>query len=299
MYAGERAFLAGALPFIREGVAAGEPVLVVVGADKIELLRAHLDGEGERVRFADMAAVGANPARIIPAWHDFVREHAAPGRPVRGIGEPITADRSAAALTECHRHEALLNLAFARADGFRLLCPYDTEALDAGVLAEARRTHPFVLEHGAPRASARYAGIAAAAAPFDDPLPEPPAQRDTLRFDADALPAVRALVLARAAAAGLDDARARDLVLGVHEIASNSVRHGGGQGALDVWADGDALICQVRDEGLIDRPLAGRERPAAGQFGGYGLWLANHLCDLVQVRSGAAGTVVRLHMAIA
>ena len=30
-------------------------------------------------------------------------------------------------------------------------------------------------------------------------------------------------------------------------------------------------------------------------MGGRGVWLANQLCDLVQIRSGAAGTVVRLH----
>jgi anti-sigma regulatory factor (Ser/Thr protein kinase) len=30
--------------------------------------------------------------------------------------------------------------------------------------------------------------------------------------------------------------------------------------------------------------------------GGRGLWLVNQLCDLVQLRSSAAGGVVRLHM---
>jgi hypothetical protein len=35
LYAGEVDFLTGTLPFIREGVAAGEPVLVVVSAAKI------------------------------------------------------------------------------------------------------------------------------------------------------------------------------------------------------------------------------------------------------------------------
>ena len=44
-----------------------------------------------------------------------------------------------------------------------------------------------------------------------------------------------------------------------------------------------------------------RRSPAAsarvhGQPGGYGLWLANQLCDLVQIRSLPAGTAVRLHM---
>ena len=41
--------------------------------------------------------------------------HAAPGAALRGIGEPIWAERSAAELVECQRHESLLNLAFADA----------------------------------------------------------------------------------------------------------------------------------------------------------------------------------------
>ena len=32
--------------------------------------------------------------------------------------------------------------------------------------------------------------------------------------------------------------------------------------------------------------------------GGRGLWLVNHLCDLVQVRSSQAGNVIRLHMSL-
>ena len=79
------------------------------------------------------------------------------------------------------------------------------------------------------------------------------------------------------------------------EVASNSVTHGGGGGTLRVWLEEDTLVCEVRDRGIIDVPLAGRERPEPGQLGGYGLWLANLLCDLVQVRSFPDGSVVRLH----
>ena len=56
------------------------------------------------------------------------------------------------------------------------------------------------------------------------------------------------------------------------------------------------LICEVRDGGRIDDPLAGRRRPSAAQVGGYGLWLANQVCDLVQLRSVPQGMVVRVHM---
>ena len=73
---------------MREGVGRDEPVLVVVAAHKIELLREELNGDAERVPFADMGSVGTNPARIIPAWEEFVDAHLREDRPVRGVGEP-------------------------------------------------------------------------------------------------------------------------------------------------------------------------------------------------------------------
>ena len=44
--------------------------------------------------------------------------------------------------------------------------------------------------------------------------------------------------------------------------------------------------------------MVGRVRPEVTQLGGRGLWLANQLCDLMQIRSGSGGTRVRLQMAI-
>jgi hypothetical protein len=58
------------------------------------------------------------------------------------------------------------------------------------------------------------------------------------------------------------------------------------------------MVCEVRDSGRFDSPLAGRERPRGDQVGGWGLWLANQLCELVQVRSFPDGTVVRLHVSV-
>jgi hypothetical protein len=78
---------------------------VVVSAAKIGLLRSALGCDADRVAFADMADVGANPARIIPAWRDFVAGNDLDRRRARGIGEPIWAGRSPAELVECQRHE--------------------------------------------------------------------------------------------------------------------------------------------------------------------------------------------------
>jgi anti-sigma regulatory factor (Ser/Thr protein kinase) len=295
LYAGADEFVDRSLSFIREGLAADEPVLVIVDAAKIEALRSELDGDAGKVHFADMGQVGANPARIIPAWRDFVGQRSVPGRSMRGIGEPIWAGRSPAELVECQRHESLLNLAFVDAN-FRLLCPYDTSALDAPVIEEACCSHPFIVENGGARDSHGYRGVAASAVPCNEPLPEPPVRPHELQFAAGPLDGLRRFVALHASDAGLSDTRTKDLVLAVNEVATNSIRHGGGDGVLRIWQDDDVTICEVRDDGAIKQPLAGRERPVKGQLGGHGLWLVNQVCDLVQMRSFAGGGAVRMHM---
>lgn len=295
-YAGADEFVDRTAPFIREGLEANEPVLVVVSAKKIEMLRSELGGGADGVRFADMAEVGQNPARIIPAWRDFVDENAGSQRGRRGLGEPIWAARSPAELAECERHEALLNLAFAGSPAWQLACPYDTRALGSSVIEEAIRNHPFVVEDGVPRESEGFRGLADVMEPFDRPMPEPPGAPVQVVFGEGKLAAVRASVAGAAIDSGLGPTRTEDLVLAANEIATNSLRHGGGRGILRMWEHDHTLICEIRDAGRIDRPLAGRERPVPGQTSGFGLWLANQLCDLVQVRANATGTIVRLHM---
>ena len=297
-YAGVDGFVDRISAFIRDALAVGEPILVVVSGEKIDRLRRELGGEPDGVRFADMMQVGRNPARIIPAWRDFVSEHATSGRGFRGIGEPLWEARSADELVECARHEALLNLAFVGAPAWWLACPYDTESLSSAVLAEAARNHPWVMDGGERRVSETYRGLGDVARPFADPLPEPGGRAREFRFgsDAESLAALRLRVREAAAAFGLDPARTGDLVLVVNEVATNSVRHGGGAGTLRIWEEDTSVICEISDSGQILDPLAGRRKPPADRGSGFGLWLANELCDLVQIRSFPSGSVVRLHV---
>src|SRR5712692_5774294 len=173
LYAGADEFVTGTASFIRDGLADDELILVVVSTAKIALLRDELGRDARHVQFADMADVGLNPARIIPAWRAFVDERSAGDRRLRGIGEPIWSGRTAAELVECQRHESLLNLAFESGRGWSLLCPYDVDSLDRSVIDEARASHPFVRKDGRTRISRRYRGTDVAASPFEEPLPEP------------------------------------------------------------------------------------------------------------------------------
>jgi anti-sigma regulatory factor (Ser/Thr protein kinase) len=187
----------------------------------------------------------------------------------------------------------LLNIAFAPGQRWSLLCPYDAGSLDAEVLDKVGHSHRRVCRHGHWEESASFD-----ASPdcFSGELSPPAASSEVVSFGIGELAEVRSRVAAAAARAGMDQLGVADLVTATSELAANSVMHGGGSGTLRLWQEDDMLLAEVEDGGLIEEPLVGRLRPGIKQEGGRGLWLANQLCDLVQIRSGAHGTVVRLHV---
>jgi anti-sigma regulatory factor (Ser/Thr protein kinase) len=273
--------------FVQAGLARGEPAMLMLPGDKVRLLDGHLDAMPGELAFVDATELSRNPARIIPEVLSFIDKH--PGQRVRCVGEPVWPGRSATEICEATRHEALVNLAFARTQA-RLLCPYDASGLADSVLADARRTHQEPAASGATAATWRDN----LPPECDRPLGPPPAGAEALAYETDLAP-VRRLVERHAKDAGLDEEHAVDLVLAASEIAANTISHTGNGGVIHVWHTGEEILCQVHDTGHVTDPLAGRVR-----FGpddrGHGLWLVNQVCDLVELRSGEGGTTVRMHM---
>lgn len=295
-YQGLDEFVAGTTAFLRDGIAAAEPILVVVGAAKIAALREALGQDCAHVQFADMAEVGANPARIIPAWQQFTGRHLRPGQTVRGIGEPIYPERSPAELVECQGHEALLNAAFDGGLGWRLLCPYDVVALPEDVIDEAKRSHPILAAGGHYTSSDSYLADHPSPARWNQPLPRPPhdAHTHNVGQGGHTVAEVRALVRHYS---GLDGLQLGKLLTAVSEIVTNALVHGGGSAVVKLWHDNDIFVCDVHDRGRLNAsPLLGRQEPTSTQPSGRGMWLAHQLCDLVQIRTSSAGTTVRLHL---
>ena len=297
LYSSDDEFLDGTLQFVRDGFELGARTLVVVDRAKARALRADLEQDGGKVYFADIEHLGRNPACLIPAWARFVQEHAANG-PLRGVGEPVWPTRTSPELAECHLHEHLLNVAFAPDVDLWLRCPYDAQRLAPGVLAGVRDTHNAVVRD--------RVSMSVELDPsrvwhdLQSELPDPPTPTRVHEFTDDAgVAELRELVACRARAAGRSDEAVADFVLAVHEIATNSLRHGGGDGRARLWRDDPWLVCEIRDRGWVTDPLAGRRAPGIDDLGGRGLWITNHLADLVQLRSSSEGTTVRVHTRVA
>jgi anti-sigma regulatory factor (Ser/Thr protein kinase) len=279
-YEGQDDLLARVVPFLREGAEAEDALLVALPEPQLGALKAELGSAAEHVTFTDMAIVGRNPGRLLSVWDQFARGPLGPSGRARGVGEPIWAGRSADEVIECEIHERLLDLAFLDV-ALHLMCPYDVSSLPPDIVAQAAVTHG---EHGED------------ADGLTSPLRPPPEGAHVERFRDLDLRAVRASLAALSAHVGLTPERTDDLVLAVDEVATNSLRYGGGSGTLRVWIDGDAVVCEIADAGQIVDPLVGRRRPAADAAGGRGLWLVHQLCDLVQIRSDGDGSVVRMRI---
>jgi anti-sigma regulatory factor (Ser/Thr protein kinase) len=286
-------YVAGVAEFLAPGLDAGEPVAVAVPPFRCRLLRERLGERSDTIQMLDMFEVGRNPARIIPAVHELLARHG--GTLLHYVGESIWPGRTPEEIREITRHEALINLAWPGA-AIRALCPYDATNLDPDVLREAELTHPWVIHgEGEGSLSRTYAGAAIPRA-ADLPLPDPPQTATRFVFGLDDLSAVRSIAGRHGTKSGLSQERTADLVLAVNEVATNAIKHAQARGLIRLWTTPGHAVCQLEDPGHIADPLAGRHLPTLSADGGLGLWMVNQLCDLVEARTSALGTVIRLTM---
>lgn len=128
-------------------------------------------------------------------------------------------------------------------------------------------------------------------------------------FDSDSLYALRSAVAAHAGQAGLPVERGDDLVIAVHELAANVVRHGAGTGRLRLWNEGEVLRCQVTDAGPPAAAAgSGPDGPGPGPPAdgippwiiehGHGLWLVRQVADELSLQSGPGGSIATISFSI-
>jgi anti-sigma regulatory factor (Ser/Thr protein kinase) len=291
IYRDEAELDAAVQAFLREAAAVGEPVLVALPGPHLQHMREALGEEMADARLEDLEQVGRNPGRLLSMIEEWVASH--DGR-ARVVSEVVWPGRSRAEAVEALRHEALVNHALA-GSGATILSPFDAQHLDDDILAGVEMTHPTVVEGGRRRAGTSYTDPMSAMFGELWPLEDPPGPVSEHPLHGSLIELRRAI--ARDPALGsLSAERRSDLVFAINEAASNAVKHGNETCLTRIWHDGDEVVTEVSSHSGIEDVMAGRRRPAADALQGRGLWLINQVCDLVELRSGASGTTLRMHI---
>jgi anti-sigma regulatory factor (Ser/Thr protein kinase) len=300
LYGSEDEFLAGAVPFVRDGLDSGDPIRIATTRRNAGWLRAALGADARHVEFCDGSQWYRHPVRALVALDRAVRAAARDGQRLRMIGEPICIAHTASQIREWARHESLVNAAIATVNA-ALVCSYDTRVVDPDVVATVAQTHPELVVDGGTRPSPAYTDPGVFNTQCNRlPLPELPPPALWLRFQrADQLVTMRAFVTSHATQAGASARPVRQFVQAVNEVTTNVIEHGGGSGVLQIWTGPHAVVCEVSDTGAgLRDPLAGYFPPPVNHPRGRGLWLARQFSDLVEVHSDSAGTAVRLHLSL-
>lgn len=294
LYEGRDEFLAVALPFVREGVAAGDPVIAVAQTPNVGALREALGDDAEAVEFHDSRDWYLSPGRSFGGFVAFGAAHPEAAC-VRMIGEPIWPVGWDAAVAEYAHYESVFNV-IARDAPFAALCPYDVAALPDEILDHARATHPEVFTGTSLQANPAFVDPDVYCARLIDRPAGSSARVRRFPVTAD-LAGLCLAVRDEAVAAGARTNGLDEFVLAVHQLAANALTHGDGRAELRTWCEERTFVCEVESHGApVSEATAGYVPCDPEHERGRGLWLVRQVCELVEVRSRDGRTSIRVHV---
>jgi anti-sigma regulatory factor (Ser/Thr protein kinase) len=290
-YRSDAEFGALIVPFVEEGVAAGQPVVIGYDDRKESLLRSWLS-DPDAVTFIADDSLYATPARAIASYWQLFEGYSAAGATQIRIAGDVPHEGNGGRFAGWDRYESAANTVWDRFPVWSR-CLYDATTAAPQVLDVAARTHPrIVLPSGHYEPSSRYQDPAEF-----EPLPPDP---DPLERSAPAIemtdPSAAQVrhALTSIGYGQLPDAGLQDLVIGVSEAVSNAWRHGRPPVTARIWATSGRILVCVHDTGPGPAdPLAGlAPAPAKPELQGAGLWLIHVLgLDPALIRSRDGFTV--------
>ena len=294
----EAELLAAALPFLDEGLQAGDLVVLTCPPETVDLICREL-GEQATGVVSDprLSLLGSRAPDALTMCSRYLERAVAegPGR-LRVLAE-VDFGSEPADWREGQRFESVFNRLMVGAP-VAAVCLYDRRRLPAQVVDSAAATHPELVQ-GTTWAPSRGFQDPGTYVP-SLPIPREPVEDGEPVFsvdDAKTLAGLRHQLGAVIASLVPDRDQQGDLHLAASEIAANAFRHGVRPVSARVWAEGDRLVCLISDRGTsYSDPFSGFA-PAHGldlSHGGMGLWLARKLWDHVDVLPTAAGLTVRL-----
>lgn len=294
LYAGTDEFLRLTLPWVREGLQAGDPIIAVAHRANADALREALGADAGQVDLRTSESWYLSPARSFRGFIGFAAAHPE-AKCVRMIGEPLWPLQWENAVREYAHYEAVFNV-IAQDSPIWALCPYGVNALPDHVLDHAYSTHPRVRTASASSANEHFVEPDDYCAHLADAMSDPPGATQMIAVTAD-LQALCTAIAEAAGDAGVEPQRVRLLMLAVHELATNALTHADGFATARTWTTPDSFVCEVASHGRsLSETTAGYVPVDPSSDRGRGLWLVRQLCDLVEVRSRNSRTVIRVHM---
>jgi anti-sigma regulatory factor (Ser/Thr protein kinase) len=287
------------IPFLIDGLARRETVVAVVPQRTGEILGAALGSGAMMVQWGLPELDYHHLGQATEAVRNYLAKRRAAGEPTRLLTEADVdggirgPGRMAAYLRSESAAEGLYG-----SHGFPWLCLYDRRHYSPGMLADAERVHPHLLdEQGGPVANKEYVDPATYLAAHPGPVSVVPNQvaLDLELNDLDDLGDLRARTgeAARGLGLGAMDVRLAEVAAG--EVIANAFRHGSPPGRLRVWRDADAVLIRVDSAGPgPEVAVSGFSPPDLAAGGGAGLWVARQIADAVHVETRRDGTSVEL-----
>jgi CheY-like chemotaxis protein len=145
VYSSADELVAASVPFLRQGLASGEDLLVVLREHSVKALREALGDDAAQVEFRDSIDWYRSPEHSIAEYTRYLDEHLSRGVPrVRVVAEVVWPQSSATSeIADWKRYEAWISMAMASVP-VSFVCTYDTRELPEELVDVARHTHPVL-----------------------------------------------------------------------------------------------------------------------------------------------------------
>lgn len=295
-FASQEALLEASVPWLRGGLEAGDVIALACGAENNAAVAAAL-GHHPAVRVVPHERLYRKAVDAMAFYHDLITTAVAAGHTgVRVLGE-VGFGNSARGRDEWLRFEAVCNHALESLPLWNV-CAYYTPALPDSMADVPRATHPWLRTTEGTAPNHDYVSPTRLLNGAGRPLPAPNGEGVTVALaHDDDIPELRRWLSAQLDDVGTTTEAAEAVVLAVHEVASNGMRHGRPPVRVTLWMTPAHILCDVTDRGAgITDPFAGYTPPDPLRLPehGIGLWMTRRLCDEVTTARSRTGFTVRL-----
>jgi anti-sigma regulatory factor (Ser/Thr protein kinase) len=289
VYESQDEYFARAVPFLKEGIEAGEGAIVAHTKPGLAMMREALGSDAEQVTFVDVSSAYTRPARTLAAYHEVYVELLQRTRTVRAVAD-VQFGPDPGEWDVWTGYEAVFNRSFGHLPTW-VICSYNANGTPDPIIEGVWRTHSEVIADGSWNVSDHYEDPDRLLRRIT-PVPAPLSGLRSIPFGRDVAD-FREHLAREMVVENVSEAKALDMLLAATEVAANAIEHGGGVEAVRVGRAQGRFVCEIVDRGIgFDDPTAGYLAPREGV--GTGLWIARQLTWQIEFFRSESGFTARV-----